>query len=175
MSKSSLRKTTTIRKKNDSIQPALFNSKNYGNKSLDIPIDDVDTLVNNKNICDMLGIKSSLKTSTNLNDSNNSILTDLDGLENEQSLLDDLLYGGGTGDDHISNNKKHNTSSTSTNNKTHSHGKPPRGRSRSPSITGVNGLSNRPRSNDSDSTSRVSFDMPNSDVDDSGHGRIQFV
>jgi hypothetical protein len=174
MSKSSLQKTTTIRKKNDSIQPALFNSKNYGNKSLDIPIDDVDTLVNNKNICDMLGIKSSLKTSANLNDSNNSILTDLDGLENEQSLLDDLLYGG----DDISNNKKHNTSSISTNNKTHSNGKQPRGRSRSPSITGVNGLSNRARSAartrsiDSDTASRVSFDMPNSDVDDTGHGRI---
>ncbi|CAF0800277.1 unnamed protein product [Rotaria sp. Silwood1] len=186
MSKSSLQKTTTIRQHNHSIESTLFNNTTTNNnnnaeihdsKSLEMLIDyDIDpSIVDDENIYDMIGIKSTV----NLNDSNHSILTDLDGLENEQSLLDDLLYGGSTENNHNNKNRTHHTSSTGINNKYHSHGKPPTGRSRSPSLTRVSGLSNRSRStprsrsltrsNDSDIASCVSYDMPNSDVDDSGN------
>jgi hypothetical protein len=189
MIKSSLQKKTTIKKNKHLNESALLNSNNnaniHENKSLEILVDDIDPSIDNGNICDLLGIKSSLKSTANLNDSNGSILTDLDGLENEQSLLDDLLYGGNAGNDHIHNNKKHNTSSSSINNRNYSHGKPPTGRSRSPSMTRVNGSSNRPRSaarsrsltrsSDSDTASRISFDMHTSDVDDSGNGKTDFV
>ncbi|CAF4675516.1 unnamed protein product, partial [Rotaria magnacalcarata] len=80
----------------------------------------------------------------NLNDSYHSLFSDLDGLENEQSLLDDLLYGGITGSDNNNNKtnktKTHNTSLNSTNHNHHSYSKPPTGRSRSPSLTRVNGI-----------------------------------
>jgi hypothetical protein len=179
MIKSSLQKKTTIKKNNHLNESALLNSNNnanlHTNKSVEMLTDDIDSFVDNENICDLLGIKSSLKSTANLNDSNVSMLTDLDGLENEQSLLDDLLYGGSV---QIHTNKKHNTSST---NKNHSYGKPPTARSRSPSMTRISGSSNRPRSagrnrsltrsSDSDTASRVSFDMHNSDVDDTGNGR----
>jgi hypothetical protein len=181
MMKSSLQKTTSIKKNKHPIQPPLLNNNNnaeiHGNKSLEILIDDIDPSIDNEHILDMLRLKSSLKSTVNLNDSYNSILTDLDGLENEQSLLDDLLYGGSTGDDH----KNHNTSSISTNNRKRSRSKPPTGRSRSPSLTRVGGLSHRPRSSarsrsltrssDSDTASRISFEMPNSDIDDSRNGK----
>jgi hypothetical protein len=185
MIKSSLQKTTTVKKNKHPVQPALLNSSNnakiHGNKSREMLVDYINPLVDDENIYGMLGIKSSLKSTVNLNDSNNSILTDLDGLENEQSLLDDLLYGGSTGDDH----RKHNTSSISTSNKKHSRSKPSTGRSRSPSMTRVGGSSNRPRSaarsrsltrsSDSDAASCISFEMPNSDVDDSKNGKTYFV
>jgi hypothetical protein len=186
MIKSSSQKTPTIKKKNHLNKPVLSNSNNnaniHTNQSLEMLVDGIDPLVDNENIYDLFGIKSSLKSTVNLND---SILTNLDGLENEQSLLDDLLYGGNTESDHIRNNKKHNTSSSSTNNKNYSHGKPPTGRSRSPSMTRLSGSSNRPRSavrsqsltrsNDSDTASRISSDLHNSDVDDSGNGKREFL
>ncbi|CAF1190222.1 unnamed protein product [Rotaria sordida] len=182
MSKPSLQKTTTIKKNNHSIEPTLFNNNNnnnaeiHGHKSFEMLIDDIDpSIIDDENIYDMIGIKSTV----NLNDSNHSILTDLDGLENEQSLLDDLLYGGSTENNHNNKNKTYNTNSTNLNNKNRPHGKPPTGRSRSPSLSRVSGLSNRSRStarsrsltrsNDSDIASHVSFDMSNSDVDDSGN------
>lgn len=153
------------------------NSENHGNKSFEMFMDDIDPLVDDDNIYDMIGMKSTL----NLNDSHHSILTDLDGLENEQSLLEDLLYGGDTGGDH----GKRSTTSNNFNNKKYSHNKPPTGRSRSPSLTRVGGSSNRSRSAarsrsvtrsiDSDTASRVSFDMLNSDVDDSENGRMSFT
>ena len=135
--------------------------------------DDIDPLLDNENVCDILGIKTG-----DLNQSDDSILTDLDGLENEQSLLDDLLYGSdGGGGGAASNQHKHTTTSTRTR---HPRGKPPTGRSPSPSLARVGGLSNRSRSarsrslaqsSDSDTASRVSFDMPSSDLDDSGNGK----
>ncbi|CAF2487401.1 unnamed protein product [Rotaria sp. Silwood2] len=185
ISKPSLQKTTAMRQNNDPIESTLFNNNNYSNNNNDAKIhdnksfemlmdDDIDpSIIDNENIYDMIGVKSTV----NLNDSNHSILTDLDGLENEQSLLDDLLYGGSTGNDHDNKTKTYNTSSTGINKRNHPHGKPPTGRSRSPSLTRVNGLLNRSRStarsrsltrsNDSDIVSRVSFDMENSDADDS--------
>jgi hypothetical protein len=187
MIKSSLPKPTTIKKPNHRNKSTLLNSNNktntHGNKSREMLVDDIDPLIDNGNICDLLGIKSSLKSTSNLN---NSILTDLDGLENEESLLDDILYGGSVEiDHHIRNNKKHNTSSSSTSIKKYSHGKPLKGRSRSPSMTRISGSLNRPRSaarnrsltrsNDSDTASRISFNIHNSDVDDSGNGRIEFL
>ena len=186
MIKSSLQKTTTTEKDIHPIDSSIYNSNNnnaeiltsqHGNKSMDILMDDIDPLLDNDNVCDILGIKSSLKLTGDLNNSNESILTDLDGLENEQSLLDDLLYGSeGAGRTHNSN---HKTTTTSTK-KSHPRGKPPTGRSRSPSMTRVGGLLNRSRSarsrslaqsSDSDTASRVSFDMPSSDLDDSGNGK----
>ncbi len=155
MIKSSLQKTTTAEEESHPIDLVLLNTNNnnaekYQTKS----IDTMDSL---------LDMKTSLKLTEDLNNSNDSILTDLDGLENEQSLLDDLLYGGEGTAGVSSNNHKH-----------HPRGKPPTGRSRSPSITRVGRLSNRSRSarsSDSDTASRVSFDMPNSDLDDSGNGK----
>jgi len=186
MIKSSLPKPTTIKKPNHRNKSTLLNSNNktntHGNKSFEMLVDDIDPLMDNGSIYDLLGIKSSLKSTSNLT---NSILTDFDGLEDEESLLDDILYGGSVEIDHIRNSKKHNTSSSSTNNKKYSHSKPLKGRSRSPSMTRISGSSNRPRSaassrsvtrsNDSDTASRVSFDLHNSDVDDSGNGTIKFL
>jgi hypothetical protein len=158
MIKSSLQKTTE--EESHPIDLVLLNTTNnnaekYQTKSFDT----MDSL---------LDMKTSLKLTEDLNNSNDSILTDLDGLENEQSLLDDLLYGGEGTAGVSNNNHKH------TPNKHHPRGKPPTGRSRSPSITRVGGLSNRSRSarsSDSDAASRVSFDMPSSDLDDSGNGK----
>ncbi|CAF4752234.1 unnamed protein product, partial [Rotaria magnacalcarata] len=72
----------------------------------------------------------------------------------------------------------------STNHNHHSYSKPPTGRSRSPSLTRVNGITNRSRSSarsqsltrscDSDVGSRVSFDVYHSEIDDSGNGKIKF-
>jgi hypothetical protein len=188
MIKSSLQKTTTTGKESHPNDSALFNNHNNnaeilttqpGNKSIDIFDDDIDPLLDNENLCDMLGIKAPLTSTGDLNNSNDSILTDLDGLENEQSLLDDLLYGGeGAGGGGATSNN-HKTTTTSKK-KPHPRGKPPTGRSPSPSTTRVGGLTNRPRSarsrslaqsSDSDSASRVSFDMPSSDLDDSGNGK----
>ncbi|CAF1141894.1 unnamed protein product [Adineta ricciae] len=115
-----------------------------------------------ENVCDILGIGTSLKLPGDLNNSNDSILTDFDGLENEQSLLEDLLYGAGSGDG----------ASNLITSKQPPRGKPPSGRSRSPSVTRAGRLSHRSRSarsTDSDTASRVSFDMPSSDLDDSGN------
>jgi hypothetical protein len=171
MIKSSLQKTTPVKKNNHRNKSALISSKNttkHENKSLDILIDGIDSLVNHENI----------KSSASFN---GSIITDLDGLENEQSLLDDLLYGG---TDHVHQDKKQNTNSTRANKKNHAYGKPPTGRSRSPSLTRVSGSSTRPRSagrsqsltrnSDSDIASHNSFDAHNSDVDDSGNGKVSF-
>ena len=126
----------------------------------------------------MLGIKASMKSVGNLNDSNESILTDLDGLENEQSLLDELLYGGGDGAG--DEGPPHPKSSTSSTRSRLPRGKPPTGRSPSPTMARVGSASNRSRStrsrslaqsSDSDTASRVSFDLPSSDLDDSGNGK----
>jgi hypothetical protein len=187
MIKSSLQKPTTIGSDNHPTDSILLNNKNnnnseilttqYGNRSLDILPDDIDPLLDNENVCDMLGIKTSLKLTEDLNNSNDSILTDLEGLENEQSLLDDLLYGGDptrSGGDAPTSNHKIKTT------KRHPRGKPPTGRSPSPSMARAGGLTNRSRSSrsrslahssDSDTASRVSFDMPSSDLDDSGNGK----
>jgi hypothetical protein len=183
MIKSSLPKTTTTSGKDDSL---LFNHNNnnseilsthHGNKSLDIYDDDIE----NENVYDILGIKSSLKSTGDLNNSNDSILTDLDGLEDEQSLLDDLLYGGdGTGGGGGATSSNHYKDISSSTRKHHPRGKPPTGRSPSPSLARAGGSVNRSRSarsrslahsSDSDTASRVSFDMPSSDLDDSGNGK----
>jgi hypothetical protein len=185
MIKSSLQKPTTIGNDNHPIDSVLLNNNNnnseiftnqYGNKSLDILPDDIDPLLDTENVCDMLGIKST----GDMNNSIDSILSDLEGLENEQSLLDDLLYGGDvtrSGDASNSNQKIKTT-------KRHPRGKPPTGRSPSPSIARVGGLINRSRSSrsrslahssDSDTASRVSFDMPSSDLDDSGNGKDKIL
>ncbi|UJR25905.1 hypothetical protein I4U23_007253 [Adineta vaga] len=178
MIKSSTLKTTTSKKTNSSgkIDPLNIKNKvdNYGHKSLEIPIDDIDILVDNEDICDMLGIKASLKSSANFN---NSILTDLDGLENEDSLLDDLLYGGVNV--HQNDKKKHSTSSPHRSHKTRVHSKPLIGRSRTSSMIRNSDSFDRPRSagrsrsmmrsNDSDTASRFSFDMRYSDFEDSGN------
>ncbi|CAF3575312.1 unnamed protein product [Rotaria sordida] len=183
MIKSSLQKPTTTDKESHSITSALLDTTNnnadilsaqHENQTIDMLGDNIDSLFDNENICDMIGIK----TTEDLNNSNDSILTDLDGLENEQSLLDDLLYGnGGKQDTNNNNNKKTITYSIR---KHHPRGKPPTGRSPSPNMTRVGGLSSRSRStrsrsrslaqsSDSDTASRVSFDMPSSDLDDSGN------
>lgn len=119
-----------------------------------------------------------LKNSNHFNESNDSILTDLDGLENEQSLLDDLLYGG-----RVELNPSTTTTTKLRPTRRSSSGKPPTGRSPSPSLARVSsGASTRVRSSrsrsrslaqssDSDTASRVSFDMPSSDLDDSGNGK----
>ncbi|CAF0935186.1 unnamed protein product [Adineta steineri] len=175
MIKSSLPKTTTNKKNHHLSESKLLNnSKIYGNKSFEMPVDDIDAFIDNANICDIPDLKSSLKSTINFN---SSIITDLDGLENDQSLLDDLLYGGGY--DHENSIKKHNTSSTSINDKTYTHRKLSTNHSRSPSMTRVSGPSNRlrsvtrsrslTRSNNSDTESRVSLDRPNTDIDDSGN------
>ena len=123
-----------------------------------------------------------LKTSNNFNESNDSILTDLDGLENEQSLLDDLLYGGRVELNHPATTTTSSTTKLRPTRRS-SNGKPPTGRSPSPSLARVSsGASTRARSSrsrsrslaqssDSDTASRVSFDMPSSDLDDSGNGK----
>ena len=181
MIKSSLQKTTPVKTNHPRTKSALITSKNnpstHANKSLDLLVDGIDPLIDHENVYDLLGLKST----ANLNDSNASFLTDLDGLENEQSLIDDLLYGG---TDHHHHDQKRNSTSTSTKNKKHSHAKPPIGRSRSPSLTRASGSSTRPRSrarsrsftrsSDSDTASRISGDMHYSDVDDSGNGKVYF-
>ncbi|CAF3922254.1 unnamed protein product [Rotaria magnacalcarata] len=187
VAKSSLQQPTAIRKNNHSMEPTFSSThktETYGNKSCELLIDDIDPTIDSETIYDMIGVKSSLKSTANLNDSYHSLFSDLDGLENEQSLLDDLLYGGITGSDHNNNNnnnktKTHNTSLNSTNHNHHSYSKPPTGRSRSPSLTRVNGITNRSRSSarsqsltrscDSDVGSRVSFDVYHSEIDDSGN------
>lgn len=187
MKSSSLKTTTTAttKRKKDINQPVSSTTHNsinlHTNKSLDMLADALDPLTDNENLYDLLGMKSV----TNLDDSDNSILSDLDGLENEQSLLDDLLYGGSTEKDRIHNDKKHNTSSTSTNSKRRSTSKPPTGRSRSPSMTRLSRSSNRSRSttrnqsltrsNDSDTASRISYDTHHSEIDDSGNGKIFLI
>ena len=187
MIKSSSQKPNTIKKKSHLNESTALNNNNNNtskidtNKSSDMLINDTDHSVDNENIYDLLELKST----SNLNNSNDSIITDLDGLENEQSLLDELLYGENTGNDRIHNNKKHERRSSSTNNKDSSHGKPPIGRSRSPSMTRVSRSSTRSRSRaksqsltrsiNSDTASRISLDIQNSDVDDSGNGTIFIV
>ena len=184
MIKSSLQKPTTVGNDTRPIDSVLLNNNNnnsnhlstrYENQSLDIANDDIDPLLDTDNVFDLLGIKPSMKAAGDLNNSTDSILTDLEGLENEQSLLDELLYGaeanaGATTDNHRPR----------TTNKNHPRGKPPTGRSPSPSMARVGGLVNRSRSSrsrslaqssDSDTASRVSFDMPSSDLDDSGNGK----
>ena len=169
------------------LESALYNQNNNNASGLtthhrrtpvDPLVDDIDPSLDNDNICDMLGIKASLKSAGNLNDSNESILTDLDGLENEQSLLDELLYGGGAGGNDSTH--QHPKSSTSSTRSRPPRGKPPTGRSPSPTMARVGSSSNRSRSarsrslaqsSDSDTASRVSFDMPSSDLDDSGNGK----
>ena len=190
MIKSSLQKPTTVGNDYHPIDTVLLNNKNnnnseilttqYGNKSLDMLPDDIDPLLDNENVCDMLGIRASTISTRDLNNSNDSILTDLEGLENEQSLLDDLLYGADaarSNDAHPNDHLKVQTA------KRHPRGKPPTGRSRSPSVGRIGGFTNRSRSSrsrslahssDSDTASRVSFDMPSSDLDDSGNGKHKF-
>ncbi|CAF3248775.1 unnamed protein product [Rotaria socialis] len=183
VAKSSLQQPTAIRKNNHSMEPTFSSThktETYGNKSCELLIDDIDSAIDSETMYDMIGVKSSLKSTANLNDSYHSLFSDLDGLENEQSLLDDLLYGGITGSDHNNNKTKtHNTSLNSTNRNHHSYSKPSTGRSRSPSLTRVNGITNRSRSSarsqsltrscDSDVGSRVSFDVHHSEIDDSGN------
>lgn len=182
MIKSSLQKPTTTGNGTYPKDSVLLNNNNsnhlsihYENESLNIPNDDIDPILDNENMCDILGLKPSLKATGDLNNSTDSILTDLEGLENEQSLLDELLYGGEVVVD--TNTNKHRNPTTTT--KVHPRGKPPTGRSPSPNMARVGGLVNRSRSSrsrslaqssDSDTASRVSFDMPSSDVDDSGNG-----
>lgn len=174
MIKSSLQKPTTIENDTRPLDSILLN-KNNSNQSLELINDDIDPLVDTENVCDMLGIKPSLKTTGDLSNSIDSIITDLEGLENEQSLLDELLYGvESTAGATIGNHRPKTT------NKHHPRGKPPTGRSPSPSMARAGGLVNRSRSSrsrslaqssDSDTASRVSFDMPSSDLDDSGNGK----
>ncbi|CAF0774338.1 unnamed protein product [Adineta ricciae] len=178
MMKSSKLKGPNVKKSNSSNKNSLHNAKNnvevYGHKSLEIPIDDIDVLADNENMCGMLALKASLKSSGNFN---SSILTDLDGLENEDSLLDDLLYGGG--DDPKNNTKTQSTSLTHVSQRTRVHNKPSISRSRTSSLTRASGPSDRPRSarrdqsltrsHDSDSASRFSFNIHNSDFEDSGN------
>ena len=106
------------------------------------------------------------------NHSNDSILSDIDALENEQSLLDDLLFGGQDNANSSMNSSKNHSK------KSHPRGKPPTGRSPSPSLARVGHVSARSRSarsrslaqsSDSDTASRVSFDLPSSDLDDSAN------
>lgn len=142
-------------------------------KSLDFLDEEFDKTVEKQ----IFGLQNSTQPLANLNDSNESILSDLEGLENEQSLLDDLLYGRRI-EDSVDDNRRKSNVNTSINRP--AHGKPPTGRSRSPSLSRV-GSTNRPRSTrnrslgqstDSDTASRVSFDMPNSDLDESGNGEL---
>ena len=181
----STHKTSSVKEPYLSEPPALLNQNNNNSeivsrkhraKSVDLMPDDFDPSLDNDNICDILGIKASMKSSANLNESNESILTDLDGLENEQSLLDDLLYGRRVED---STSDAHVKSSHHSPSRRPPRGKPPTGRSPSPSLARVGGIQNRSRStrsrslaqsSDSDTASRVSFDMPSSDVEDSGNG-----
>ena len=138
---------------------------NQNNNNAEMLSKSVD--LDNETMGDLLGLKSS----HHLNDSNDSIVTDLDGLENEQSLLDDLLYGGRV---------ELNPPTTKVPQpRRSSHGKPPTGRSPSPSLARVSSGAHRGRrsrsrslaqSSDSDTASRVSFDLPSSDLDDSGNG-----
>ena len=182
MIKSSSQKPTTIGNDTYPIGSVLLNNNNsnhlsthYENESLNIPNDDIDPLLDNENVYDMLGIKPSLKATGDLNNSTDSILTDLEGFEHEQSLLDELLYGAEAAADTNTNNHRNRTTTA----KYPPRGKPPTGRSPSPSLARVGGLVNRSRSSrsrslahssDSDTASRVSFDMPSSDLDDSGNG-----
>src|SRR5271154_4400583 len=83
MIKSSLQKTTPVKKNNHRHKSAVNSNKNttkHENKSQDILVDGIDSLVDHENIYDLLGRKSSLKSSTSFN---GPIITDLDGLENE--------------------------------------------------------------------------------------------
>ena len=174
MIKSSAQKITPVKKANPRHKSALINSKNTGkndNKSLDLLIDGCDSLDNHEHIYELFDRKPSLKSSASFND---PIITDLDGLEDEQSLLDDLLYGG---TDHADDDRKHKTNSARSNKRRNSYGKPPTGRSRSPSLTRARSAGrNRSltRSIDSDTASRISCDTHNSEVDDSGNGKISF-
>ena len=167
MIKSSLQKTIIPKKHNHSVERIVSNSTDH-----------IDPFIDDEDVHGTIGIKSS----TNSNDLNISILTDLDGLENEQSLLDDLLYGESTQNDHINKNKTHNVSSTNIKNKNHLYSRSPLDRSRSPSRTRTSELLNRSgsvgrsqtliRSNDSDVGSCVSFNMTHSDVNVSENGKI---
>ncbi|CAM4925264.1 unnamed protein product [Rotaria socialis] len=193
MMRSSLQKTTMNDQEIHPMNRSSFNNNNseipstrYDNKPIDMLDDNVDLLLDNEHICDMLGIKPSVNSMGDLNNSNDSILTDLDGLEHEQSLLDELLYGDDgkrdtattTTTTTTTNNNNNHKRRTKPNNKLHPYGKPPTGRSPSPNTPRVSGLLNRSRStrsrslaqsSDSDTASRVSFDLPSSDLDDSGN------
>lgn len=182
MMRSSLQRPTIMDEESHPMNTSLLNQNNNNDDILNIPYDNIDQLLNNENMCDMLGIKPSRVSLDNLNKSNDSIVTDLDGLENEQSLLDELLYGNDGKRDPTKPNDNQK-SQTKSRLKRHPHGKPPSGRSPSPNITRVGGLVTRSRStrsrslghsSDSDTASRVSFDMPSSDLDDSGNGKILF-
>ncbi|CAF0752136.1 unnamed protein product [Didymodactylos carnosus] len=142
---------------------------------------------NQRTAYDLLGIKTVAKTT---HESTESILSDLDGLEYEQGLLDDLLYGTNVKTDSdlmsLSFNNEHQQHQLTRSSKTNMkiiHGRPPTGRqARSPNPNGArisrglnscspSGSRSRSvaRSTDSDSASKVSFDMPNSDVESSGN------
>lgn len=177
--------TTNRKNKHSMDTKMLMNTHDtdiHGNNSCEILIDDIDPTIDSETMYHMIGLKSSLKSTINVADSCHSILSDLDGLENEQSLLDDILYGGSTETDQNNKNKTHNISSISSiSHYRQPHSKPPTGRSRSPSLTRVNGSRNRSssrrrsqsltRSIDSDVASRISMDLPNSDTDDSENGK----
>lgn len=168
MIQSTSQKITPVKKSNHQTKPTLVNSKAntnaIGNRSLDMLADFIDPSIDNANIYEFLGLKSSM----NVHDSHGSFLTDLDGLENEDSLIDDLLYG-------RTDHSHQTTSTTSTNKKKRSQNRSTSGRSPSPSLSHTSRSSTRrrsltrrrssARSSDHDSASRVSG---YSDVDDNG-------
>lgn len=170
MIKSSSQKITPVKNANHQTKPILINSKTNasvpGNRSLDLLADVIDPSIDYENMYELLALKSSI----NVYDSYGSFLTDLDGLENEDSLIDDLLYDG----------TDHNHQTTSTKKKRF-HNRPSSGRSLSPSLSHNSRSSNRSRSatrrrssvrsSDNESASRVSG---YSDVDDSGNGKNSF-
>ena len=167
MIKSSSQKITPVKKSNHQTNSKTDASAS-GNRSLDMLADVIDSSIDPENIYELLALKSSV----NVHDSHGSFLTDLDGLENEDSLIDDLLYGGIDHHHQITN-------ANSTKKKKRSHSRPSSGRSPSPSLSHTSRSSTRRRSaarrrssvrsSDNDSTSRVSG---YSDVDDSGNGKI---
>lgn len=170
MIKSTSQKVTPVKKSDHQTKPTLVNSKANinasGDRSLDMLADVIDPTIDNANIYDFLGLKSSM----NVRDSFGSLITDLDGLENEDSLIEDLLYG-------RTDHNRQSTSTASTTKKKRPQNRSVSGRSPSPSLSHTSRSSTRRRSlsrrrssvrsSDNDSASRVSG---YSDVDD--HGKI---
>lgn len=179
MIKSSLLKTSPAKRSNPSNHPTSApmkrDSRQRARKSLEVPIDDVDVLVDNEDLCDMLGIRASFKSSGNFN---NSLLTDLDGLENEDSLLDELLYGGvgihpdtekkakGVTERRVRGSSRPTSARSRSSSRTRAGRRVDRSRSRSAGRS-----QSLTRSNDSDRHSRLSLSVPHSDIDDSGNGK----
>ncbi|CAF0929940.1 unnamed protein product, partial [Didymodactylos carnosus] len=198
------------RLREDMIKSSLNKDKdvNLNTSIIDIPVEKNGMGLNNNALLDAKSLAVSLSSDNNqttaydllgiknTNESEESILSDLDGLEYEQSLLDDLLYGtNGKGDSNLmsmsfnNDQQQHQRRHSSKSDTEIINGRPPTGRrlqspnpnggrisralnSRSPSRSRSRSLA---RSTDSDSASRVSFDMPNSDVESSGNGKKNII